>query len=144
MTRVRAIKTGEVMYLIGVMPMQGKKGVCVGNAVAICVADPRRHSPGVSSASYTLAQYQMKFLEIIEEFDWDGLNGSWSEPVKADVVCLEKSESIPNVRRPPSRSKPMGSRMLRIIERMRRGKVRFEASQEFARMSADSPSDDAC
>lgn len=112
MTMVKNSRTGEVMYLIDVMPMQGKKGGCGGNAVAICAADPRRHSP--------------------------------SEPVEADVVVREKTDNIPNVKQSPSRSKPMGPRMLRIIERMRKGKVRFEASQEFARMSTDSPPDDAC
>jgi len=144
MTKVKNRRTGEVMYLIGVMPMQGKKGGCGGNAVAICAADPRRHSPGVSSLPYTLAQYPMKFLEIIEEFDWDALNEPASEPVEADVVVRENDEIIPNVKQSSSRSKPMGPRMLRIIERMRKGKVRFEASQEFARMSTDSPPDDAC
>ena len=133
MTRVRVIKTGEVMYLIGVMPRMGVKGGCGGKAVAMCAADPRKHG-ATDGQRYAVVQYPMKSLEIIEEFDW-GDTGDRAENQVID--SLGKKGNIPTGKKPATKeststtTKPSGRRS-RAMARMRKERRRFEASQEFA------------
>ena len=134
MTKVRVIKTGEVMYLIGVIPRMGVKGGCGGKAVAMCAADPRKH--GVTDGQqYAVVQYPMKSLEIIEEFDW-GDAGDWAENHVVDSPG--KNGNIPTGKNPETKgatstttTKSSGRRS-RAMTRMKKERRRFEASKEFA------------
>ena len=135
MTKVRVIKTGEVMYLIGVMPRMGVKGGCGGKAVAMCAADPRKHG-ATDGQRYAVVQYPMKSLEIVEEFDW-GDTGDRAENQVIDSPG--KKGNIPTGKKPATKEaasttpKP-NKHDSRATTRMKRVKWvrRFEASQEFA------------
>ena len=133
MTRVRVIKTGEVMYLIGVMPRMGVKGGCGGKAVAMCAADPRKHG-ATDGQRYAVVQYPMKSLEIVEEFDW----GDAGDRAENQVIDSPgKKGNIPTGKKLTTKeatsttTKPSGQRS-RAMARMRKERRRFEASQEFA------------
>ena len=134
MTKVRVIKTGEVMYLIGVIPRMGVKGGCGGKAVAMCAADPMKH--GVTDGQrYAVVQYPMKSLEIVEEFDW----GDAGDRAENQVVDSSgKKGNIPTGKNPETKeatstttTKPSGRRS-RAMARIKKERRRFEASQEFA------------
>lgn len=134
MTKVRVIKTGEVMYLIGVMPRMGVKGGCGGKAVAMCAADPRKHG-ATDGQRYAVVQYPMKSLEIVEEFDW-GDDGDRAESQVIDSPG--KKGNIPTGKKPATKeaastttTKPSGRRS-RAMARIKKERRRFEASQEFA------------
>lgn len=120
MTKVRVIKTGEEMYLIGVVPRMGIKGGCGGKAVAMCAADPRKH--GVTDGQrYAIVQYPMKSLEIIEEFDW----GDDGDRLENQVIDSPgKKGNIPTGKKPATEEA--------TSTRMKKDRRRFEASQEFA------------
>lgn len=132
MTKVRVIKTGEVMYLIGVMPRMGVKGGCGGKAVAMCAADPRKHG-ATDGQRYAIVQYPMKSLEIVEEFDW-GDAGDRAEnlvidsPGKKGNIPIEK----PVAEEESTTTSKLGGRRSRAMTRMKKERKRFEASQEFA------------
>lgn len=133
MTKVRVLKTGEVMYLIGVMPRMGVKGGCGGKAVAMCAADPRKHG-ATDGQRYAVVQYPMKSLEIVEEFDW----GDAGDRAENQVIdSPRKKENIPTGKKPATKeststtTKPSGRRS-RAMTRMKKERRRFEASQEFA------------
>lgn len=135
MTKVRVIKTGEVMYLIGVMPRMGVKGGCGGKAVAMCAANPRKHG-ATDGQRYAVVQYPMKSLEIVEEFDW----GDAGDRAENQVIDSPgKKGNIPTGKKPATKEaasttpKP-NKHDSRATTRMKRAKWvrRFEASQEFA------------
>lgn len=134
MTKVRVIKTGEVMYLIGVMPRMGVKGGCGGKAVAMCAADPRKHG-ATDGQRYAIVQYPMKSLEIVEEFNW----GDAGDRAENQVVDSSgKKGNIPTGKNPETKeatstttTKPSGRRS-RAMARIKKERRRFEASQEFA------------
>lgn len=135
MTKVRVSKTGEVMYLIGVMPRIGIKGGCGGKAVAMCAADPRKHG-ATDGQRYAVVQYPMKSLEIVEEFGW----GDAGDRAENQVIASpEKKGNIPTGKKPATKEETLttpkpnmhGSRVTTMMESAKRLK-RFEASQEFA------------
>lgn len=133
MTKVRVIKTGEVMYLIGVIPRMGVKGGCGGKAVAMCAADPRKHG-ATDGQRYAVVQYPMKSLEFVEEFDW----GDAGDRAESRVIDSPgKKGNIPTGKKPATKeaasmtTKPSGRRS-RAMTRMKKERRRFEASQEFA------------
>ena len=134
MTKVRVIKTGEVMYLIGVMPRMGVKGGCGGKAVAMCAADPRKHG-ATDGQQYAVVQYPMKSLEIIEELDW----GDAGDRAENQIVDSSgKKGNIPTGKNPETKeatstttTKSSGRRS-RAMTRMKKERRRFEASKEFA------------
>lgn len=120
MTKVRVIKTDEVMYLIGVVPRVGVKGGCGGKAVAMCAADPRKHG-GTDGQRYAVVQYPMKSLEIIEEFDWG------DDGVRLENQAIDSPGKRGNI---PTGKKPATEEA--TSTRMMKERRRFEASQEFA------------
>ena len=133
MTKVRVIKTGEVMYLIGVMPRMGVKGGCGGKAVAMCAADPRKNG-ATDGQRYAVVQYPMKSLEIVEEFDW----GDAGDRAENQVIDSPGEKgNIPTGKKRATKeatsttTKPSGRRS-RAMTRMKKERKRFEASQEFA------------
>ena len=133
MTKVRVIKTGEVMYLIGVIPRMGVKGGCGGKAVAMCAADPRKHG-ATDGQRYAVVQYPMKSLEFVEEFDW----GDAGDRAESRVIDSPgKKGNIPTGKKPATKeaasttTKSSGRRS-RAMTRMKKERRRFEASQEFA------------
>ena len=136
MTKVRVVKTGEVMYLIGVMPRIGVKGGCGGKAVAMCAADPRKHG-ATDGQRYAVVQYPMKSLEIVEEFDW----GDAGDRAENQVIDYSGEKgNIPTGKKPETKeaksttaktTKPSGRRS-RAMTRIKKERRRFEASKEFA------------
>lgn len=133
MTKVRVIKTGEVMYLIGVIPRMGVKGGCGGKAVAMCAANPRKHG-ATDGQRYAVVQYPMKSLEIVEEFDW----GDAGDRAENQVIDSPgKKGNIPTSKKLTTKeatsttTKPSGQRS-RAMTRMKKERRRFEASKEFA------------
>lgn len=136
MTKVKVIKTGELMYLIGVMPKLGVKGGYGGKAVAMCAADPRKHGT-TAGQRYAVVQYPMNSLEIVEEFDW-GDAGNLAENQVID--SSGKNGNIPTGKKLATKeatstnttaAKPGGLNS-RAMTRMKNERRRFEVSQEFA------------
>lgn len=117
MTKVRVIKTGEVMYLIGVMPRIGVKGGCGGKAVAICAADPHKH--GGAGQRYAIVHYQMKALELVEDLNWER-TGDQDE--NNALISPVGEVNIPTVE----------ERRTKAMTMMKKEQKRFEASKEFA------------
>lgn len=135
MTKVRVIKTGEVMYLIGVMPMLGVKGGYGGKAVAMCAADPRKRR--ADSQRYAIVQYPMNSLEIVEEFDW-GDAGNLAEnqvidsPGKKENIQTVKNQVTEEATTPTTTATKPSGRRSRAMTRMKNERRRFEVSKEFA------------
>lgn len=136
MTKVRVSKTGEVMYLIGVMPRMGVKGECGGKAVAMCAADPRKHG-ATDGQRYAVVQYPMKSLEIVEEFGWGDAGDRAENQVidssgkKGNIPTGKKMATEESTSTTATTTKPSEQRS-RAMARIKKERRRFEASQEFA------------
>lgn len=131
MTKVRVIKTGEVMYLISVMPRMGVKGGCGGKAIAMCAADPRKHG-AENGQRYAVVQYPMKSLEIVEEFNWEEMSSS-QKPVEERVIDSPGEKVNIPIEKPATTDVAKTTTSSRSGRRSRE-RNRFEASQKFAAM----------